>query len=102
MHGSKSFLFSKKKSKYAGISCFGKLLVWLCEEYQEPELSVGWSKVAVDTKVLVSDDGEQWHKRYFAKYEEGIVYVWSYGGTSWSSSRTSSYEYAKLAEDDAE
>ncbi len=92
--------FSKKKSKYVGISCFCKLLVWLCEEYQEPP--VDWSKVAVDTKVLVSDDGEEWHKRHFARYEDGEVCVWYGGGTSWNSSLTSSYQYAKLAEEDAE
>ena len=93
--------FSKKKSKYVGISCFGKLLVWLCEEYQEPELSVGWSKVAVDTKVLVSDDGEEWHKRYFAKYENGMVYCWNNGATSWTTNLMEVWEYTKLAEEDA-
>lgn len=72
----------------------------LCEEYQEP--SVDWSKVAVDTKVLVSDDGEKWYKRYFASYEDGRVYVWYGGGTSWNGSLTSPYNYAKLAEEDAE
>lgn len=92
--------FSKKKKKYVGISCFGKLLVWLCEEYQESP--VDWSKVEVDTKVLVSDDGEDWHKRHFARYEEGMVYVWGYGGTSWTTSPMEVWEYAKLAEEDAE
>ena len=92
--------FSKKKREYVGINCFGKLLVWLCEEYQEP--SVDWSKVAVDTKVLVSDDGEKWFNRYFAEFDDGRVYVWSYGGTSWSNNLTSPYNYAKLAEEDAE
>ena len=92
--------FSKKKSKYVGISCFGKLLVWLCEEYQEPP--VDWSKVAVDTKVLVSDDGEKWFKYYFARYEDGRVCVWYGGGTSWNTCLTSSWEHAKLAEEDAE
>ena len=92
--------FSKKKKEYAGLDCFSKLLLWLCEEYQEQ--SVDWSKVAVDTKVLVSDDGEKWHKRHFARYEEGIVYVWNYGGTSWTTTGLiETWEYAKLAEEDA-
>ena len=73
---------------------------WLYEEYQEP--TIDWSKVAVDTKILVSDDGEIWHKRYFASYEDGRVYVWYGGGTSWSNNLTSPYNYAKLAEEDAE
>ena len=92
--------FSKKKKKYAGLDCFRKLLLWLYEEYQEPP--VDWSKIAVDTKVLVSDDGEEWHKRHFAKYEEGIVYVWGYGDTSWTTDLMEAWEYAKLAEEDAE
>ena len=94
--------FGKKKKEYAGLDCSGKMLLWLCEEYQEPEPTVDWSKVAVDTKVLVSDDSEEWHKRYFASYEDGRVYVWGYGATSWSNSLTSPYNYAKLAEEDAD
>lgn len=100
--------FSKNKREYVGINCFGKLLVWLCEEYQEP--SVDWYNVAVDTKILVSDDGEKWFKRYFAKYEDGKVFTWLNGSTSWTADdipaittkRYTSWEYAKLAEEDAE
>lgn len=88
------------KKSYIGFDCFSRMLLWLCEEYQEP--SVDWSKVAVDTKVLVSDDGGKWFKRYFASYEDGRVYVWYGGGTSWSNNLTSPYNYAKLAEGDAE
>lgn len=80
--------------------CTVPLMLWLYEEYQEPK--VDWSKVAVDTKVLVSDDGEEWHKRHFARYEEGIVYVWGYGDTSWTTDLMEAWEYAKLAEEDAE
>ena len=80
--------------------CDNERIMWLCEEYQEPP--VDWSKVAVDTKILVSDDGEHWYKRYFASYEDGRVYIWSGGGTSWSNNLTSPYNYAKLAEEDAE
>ena len=50
----------------------------------------------------MSDDGEEWHKRHFAKYEEGIVYVWAYGDTSWTTDLMEAWECAKLAEDDAE
>lgn len=71
----------------------------LWEEYQEP--SVDWSTVPIDTKVLVSDDGEKWLKRYFASYEDGRVYVWYGGGTSWSNNLTSPYNYAKLAGEEA-
>ena len=44
-----------------------------------------WSKVEVDTKVLVRDrPNDDWVKRYFAKYEDGEVYVFKNGRTSWN------------------
>lgn len=43
--------------------CNNERIMWLYEEYQEPP--VDWSKVEVDTKVLVSDSGNHWSKRYF-------------------------------------
>ena len=51
---------------------------------------VDWSKVPVDTKILVSNcingTGEviEWRKRYFAKYENGKIYAWNDGVTSFS------------------
>lgn len=55
---------------------------WLNSEYAEPP--VDWSKVAVDTPILVRDSAEEaWGKRHFAKYENGIVYAWDNGTTSW-------------------
>ena len=50
---------------------------------------VDWSKVAVDTKILVADftgnDNEiVWKKRHFAKYENGKIYAWCDGLTSFS------------------
>lgn len=92
--------FSKNKREYVGINCFGKLLVWLYEEYQEPP--VDWSMVPIDTKVLVSNSGNHWCKRYFAKREGGRYYTWYQGATSWSNDRMEAWEYAKLAEEDAE
>ena len=71
--------------------------IWLLEDYKEPE--VDWSKVAVDTPILVRDtEDEQWVKRYFAKYEDGYVYAWDVGRTSWSADGVNTWEYAKLAE----
>lgn len=58
-----------------------------------------WSKVEVDTKVLVSDSGEKWVKRYFARYDVNSkkLYVWDDGTTSWSANgRTLPWTYAKL------
>ena len=72
---------------------------WLNSEYVEPP--VDWSKVAVDTPILVRDFvGGEWARRYFAKYENGIVYAWENGATSWSAHRSNITDWgmAKLAE----
>ena len=70
---------------------------WLFSEYKEPE--VDWSKVKVDTPILVRDyEGSEWIKRYFAKFADGKVYAWLGGVTSWTAnSNMSSWKYAKLA-----
>ena len=63
---------------------------------------VDWDKVKIDTRVLVSDDGVNWHKRHFARYTCGRVYAWGYGSTSWSKGNASDvapWRYAKLAGD---
>ena len=62
---------------------------------------VDWSKVEVDTPVLISNDKEIWFKRYFARYEDGKVYCWLNGKTSWTAEcefSTGHWDYAKLAE----
>lgn len=80
--------------------CSGEALNWLFSEYKEPE--VDWSKVKVDTPILVKDIlKSEWIKRYFAKYENGRVYVWKEGKTSWSAvneHNVNSWKYAKLVE----
>ena len=74
-----------------------KFREWLNSEYVEPP--VDWSKVAVDTPILVRDFvGCEWSRRYFAKYENGIVYAWGGGTTSWSAERSTCWKMAKLAE----
>lgn len=64
---------------------------------------VDWSKVEVDTKILVScTDHGVWCKRHFAKYENGKVYAWANGATSFTSQKDDNityWEYAKLAEE---
>ena len=62
---------------------------------------VDWSKVPVDTPVLVSNDNKEWIKRYFARYEDGNVYCWLSGKTSWTAICELSighWDYTKLAE----
>ena len=76
-------------------------LIWLMKEYEEPE--VDWSKVEVDTPILVSDNnGDKWLRRYFAKYDGKFVYAWNGGCTSWSEKCMTGWEYAKLAESEEE
>lgn len=71
--------------------------LWLEEEYKEPETD--WSKVAIDTPILVSRDGAIWLKRYFCRYENGKVRAFVNGKTEWSSlGEDCAWSYAKLAE----
>nr|DAZ69755.1 MAG TPA: hypothetical protein [Caudoviricetes sp.] len=75
--------------------CKGARKKWANSEYVEPPID--WSKVAVDTPILVRDNiFSKWVKRYFAKYENGIVYAWSNGTTSWSGDRCTPWKLAKL------
>ena len=78
------------------MSCGNKRIKWAISEYVEP--SVDWSKVAVDTPILVRDSTNlEWTKRHFARYENGSVYAWNGGATSWSSNGyTVAWELAKL------
>ncbi len=79
-------------------NCSQKAFEWADEEYKEPEID--WSKVPIDTPVLVSDDGVNWRRRYFVRRSEtGLFCVYSNGTTSWSADNCESrYKYAKLAE----
>ena len=79
-------------------------MLWLLEDYEEPETD--WSKVEVDTPILVRTvEWAEWVRRYFAKYEDGMVYAWNLGRTSWSATYdkdVSAWPYAKLAESEEE
>lgn len=80
-------------------------MLWLLEEYKEPEEpEIDWSKVEVDTPILVRDyEGQEWARRYFAKFEDGVVYAWDSGQTSWTAhNMITTWEYAKLAETEEE
>ena len=57
-----------------------------------------WNKIEIDTKVLVSNDGEKWFPRYFAYYD-GEVHCWINGRTSATAEgkcNIVSWKYAKL------
>ena len=82
--------------------CRDKIKAWCESEYKEPE--VDWSKVPVDTPVLVRDSTPYtWKRRYFAYYKDGIVHTYSDGATSWSVNKNSvnpGWNYAKLANEE--
>lgn len=83
------------------VGCEEKRREWLNSEYVEPE--VDWSKVPVDTPILVRNcENYPWEKRYFANYDNGMVCAWDDGKTSWSIDDNSvcPWEYAKIAEDE--
>lgn len=90
-------------------SCTKKSMSWADAEYIEAE--VDWSKVPIDTPVLVSDDKKIWVRRHFAtpalKNDDPFtVRTFVDGKTEWSSTDMREEElescerwrYAKLAE----
>lgn len=84
-------------------SCSDDALKWLLTEYKEPkEPEVDWSKVKVDTPILVRDSEKvAWERRYFARFEDGEVSAWNGGLTSWTADNEENacfWKYAKLAE----
>lgn len=69
--------------------------------WEKPEID--WSKVEVDTKILVKHySGGEWIKRYFAKYENEKIYTFCNGTTSWNNDGLTSWTYAKLWEGNEE
>lgn len=82
--------------EFCDVYCETNLFNWLYEEYQEP--SVDWSKVNVDARVLVSNDGKHWYKRHFAEYKDDAIFVWLDGRTSWDENRTTIWNLVKLAD----
>ena len=76
------------------------------EENQQIDIAeylgiVDWSKVAVDTPILVRRFDDNWEKRHFAYFKNGKVYAWLGGATSWTvenSEHVFSWQNAKLAE----
>lgn len=68
---------------------------------------IDWENVPVDTKVLVSDDGKNWEKRYFKFYNKENNrckrVCFADGRTSWSNKDNHEgigWKYCKLAEDE--
>ena len=89
-----------KSDNCAGIhcaECCRRQLLWFLEEYEESKTD--WSKVKVDTPILVRQGKNgTWLERHFAKYENGDVYAWIDGQTSWTGADKIKWKYAKLAD----
>lgn len=108
-----SFGFNKKTGKfdtcyniancedckfYNEISCLDKKMKWAYSEYIDPK--VDWSKVAVDTPILVRNSVcSDWVRSYFAKYENGFVYAWESGKTSHTTNTAYYWVDAKLVDE---
>ena len=91
---------------YIGCSrCNMLQMLWLLEDYEEPEEpEVDWNNVEIDTPILVRDyESQEWEARHFAKYEDGVIYTWDGGSTSWTSKgNVTEWKYAKLAKSEEE
>ena len=71
-----------------GLDCSEEIQKWANSEYKEREID--WSKVPVDTCILVTDSCYNTIKRHFAKYDNKIIYAYPDGTTSWSFNQDSS------------
>ena len=90
----KVYSLSEYPSRSLEFSTEGRELLWIIED------ETNWDKVEVDTKVLVRDrPDDEWLKRHFAKYEDGKVYVFEDGRTSWSDRGIKHWQETKLLED---
>ena len=78
----------------------------LMEKHTKPngDGTIDWYKIPVDTPILVKNRrDEPWIRRYFAKYEDGLIYAWSVGRTSWTANTVAhmtKYNYAKPAKEE--
>ena len=83
--------FGKKES------CYEIIDEWADAEYIES--TVDWAKVPVDAPILVNNSTcLDWVRNHFAKYENGRVYAWEGGKTSYTTDKTCYWKYAKLAD----
>lgn len=79
------------------INCTQAKIAWADEIYEEP--AVDWAKVPIDTKVFVRLDGE-WVPRHFAGMENGRLYVFSEGKTSFTTDHAVVWDKMKLANEE--
>ena len=80
-------------------SCTEKSMSWADAEYIEPEeKEIDWTKVPIDTPILVRNSiCSDWVRNHFAKYEDDFVCAWEGGKTSYTTNTKRYWKYAKLA-----
>lgn len=84
--GERILMYADDLSSYLGPE-------WRLVEYSH------WNDVVVDTKILVRNrELDEWNRRYFSHYANGIIYAFDDGATSWSGMNTFGWKDAKLAE----
>ena len=91
--------------QFDGDCRFDTIQKWLNSEYIEEEKEeVDWLKVPIDAKVLVSYDGINWYRRYFAGIDActNERLVWLDGATSWANRSTMACKHVKLYKEDGE
>lgn len=80
-----SCLFYKQGDIFYYDECSKKLIeAWENTEYGEPFTPCLWYYVPIDTKIRVLDKNGEWINAHFAKYENGQVYTYACGKTSWT------------------
>ena len=72
---------------YYNDDCINAFIKWVNSEYKEREID--WSKVPVDTPILITYSCYTL-KRHFAKYYNKTIYFYPDGTTSWSFNQDSS------------
>lgn len=101
----KTLLDNCENCQFNGECGSDTLRKWLDSEYVEPEKEeVDWSKVPIDTKILVSADKINWYRRYFAGIDActNERLAWLDGATSWANRSTRAWKHVKLYKEDEE
>lgn len=61
---------------------------------------IDWKKIPIDTKILVRNSSDSsWERRFFAKYENNMIYAWQSGRcsfTKYDDNDVLTWNYAKL------
>ena len=75
---------------------------WMNEEYIDPAERIDWSKIAIDTPILVrNDECNIWERGYFAGIGKDGIFVYPNGTTNFTQSSREDkpvvYKHARLA-----